>query len=400
MNATPSDNDADDVTGVEAGIDAGIESGVDLTTVPTVDAFEPLAREHLSEMAFAYYVGGAGDERTLRANVAAWAEHEIWHRALVDVSARSTATRLLGLELPVPLLVAPTALHQLAHPDGELATIRACNTAGVPMVVSSIASTRLEDICNEATVPVLLQLYIGADRGFTREFLQRAETAGCAGIELTVDTPIWGTRHREAATGFHLPDGVEVVNLRRSTSPETSGSGGDTPPDTPAGGSIGEVLGWTISSDLTWADLEWLCSTTSLPVLPKGICRPDDARRAVDAGARGIVVSNHGGRQLDGAPPTARALPRVADAVGDRVPVIVDGGIRRGTDVLRALALGASAVQVGRPVLWGLGTAGSAGVQRVLELIATEFDQAMALSGCANVDDVTADLLTGDHTSR
>lgn len=369
---------------------------VDVGTVHSVDEFEALARDRLSEMAYGYFVGGAGDERTVRANVAAWDEHDIWTRALVDVSARTTATQLLGLDLPTPLLVAPTALHQLAHPDGELATIRACNAAGVPMVVSSIASTRLEDICAQATVPVLLQLYIGADRGFTREFLQRAEAAGCAAVELTVDTPIWGTRRREAVTGFHLPDGVDVVNLRHETGGERAAVSGNPS----AGGSIGEVLGWTISSNLTWADLEWLCSTTALPILPKGICRPDDARRAVDAGASGIVVSNHGGRQLDGAPPTARSLPRVVDAVGDAVPVVVDGGIRRGTDVLRALALGARAVQVGRPVLWGLGAAGDAGVHRVLELLVTEFDQAMALSGCAAVDDITADLLTGDHTNR
>ncbi len=369
---------------------------VDVGTVHSVDEFEALARDRLSEMAYGYFVGGAGDERTVRANVAAWDEHDIWTRALVDVSARTTATQLLGVDLPTPLLVAPTALHQLAHPDGELATIRACNAAGVPMVVSSIASTRLEDICAQATVPVLLQLYIGADRGFTREFLQRAEAAGCAAVELTVDTPIWGTRHREAVTGFHLPDGVDVVNLRHETGGERAAVSGNPS----AGGSIGEVLGWTISSNLTWADLEWLCSTTALPVLPKGICRPDDARRAVDAGASGIVVSNHGGRQLDGAPPTARSLPRVVDAVGDAVPVVVDGGIRRGTDVLRAIALGARAVQVGRPVLWGLGAAGDAGVHRVLELLVTEFDQAMALSGCAAVDDITADLLTGDHTNR
>lgn len=383
------------------------DSSVDVSAVHAVDEFEALARARLSEMAYGYFVGGAGDEHTVRANVAAWDEHDIWPRALVDVSSRTTASRLLGIDLATPMLVAPTALHQLAHPDGELATIRGCNAAGVPMVVSSIASTRLEAICAEATVPVLLQLYIGTDRGFTREFLQRAEAAGCAAIELTVDTPVWGTRRREAATGFHLPEGVDVVNLRRDTAPEAdagagAGTGARAGADgsTSAAGSIGDVLGWTISPDLTWSDLEWLCSTTSLPVLPKGICRPDDARRAADAGAAGIVVSNHGGRQLDGVPPTARSLPRVVEAVGDRVPVIVDGGIRRGIDVLRALALGARAVQVGRPVLWGLGTAGAAGVQRVLDLIAEEFDQAMALSGCAGVDDVTADLLTGDHTSR
>jgi len=351
-------------------------------------AFESEAVGRLDEMAHAYYAGGSGDEHTLRRNLQAWSELDVWHRVLVDVANRSTRTTVLGLDLPAPLLVAPTALHRLAHPDGELATARACSTTGTPMVVSSLSSTLLEDIVAATRAPVLLQLYIGARRSVAEALVERAEAAGCAGIQLTVDTPVWGDRHREASTGFHLPEGVDVVNLR-AHAPQ---------PGPGASGGIGEVLGWTVSPSITWDDLRWLCELTRLPVLTKGVCRPDDARRALDAGAAGVVVSNHGGRQLDGAPATALALKPVARAVAAADPaatVLVDGGIRTGTDVLRALALGASAVQIGRPVLWGLAVAGQDGVQRVLEVVTDDLDRSMALAGCASLDDITADLLQG-----
>jgi 4-hydroxymandelate oxidase len=360
-------------------------SADDLRRIASVAAFEEAARARLTPMAYAYYAGGSGAERTLARNAEAWSRLSVWYRVMVDVSQRSTATALLGSRIAAPLLVAPTALHRMACEDGELATVRACGAAGVPMVLSSLSTTRLEDVCAQATGPVLFQLYIGQDRPFVRDLAQRAESAGCAAIELTVDTPVWGLREREQRTGFRVPDGMGVVNLYRD---------GHEGPTGHSGVGISQALGWTIDASLSWRDLEWLCAQTRLPVLVKGICRADDARHALASGAAGIVVSNHGGRQLDGAPATAEALPHVVDAVAGRAPVIVDGGIRCGTDILRALALGATAVQVGRPVLWGLAVAGEGGAQRVLELLIEDLSRSMALAGCPDVASVTRDLLS------
>lgn len=349
-----------------------------------IDEFEAIARTRLPEMAYAYYAGGSGDEQTMRGNRAAWEAISIWYRVMVDVSARSSATTLLNLPLAFPMLAAPSALQKMAHPDGELATARACSRAGIPMVVSSLATTSIEEICAATRAPVLFQIYIGMDRGFVGELVSRAAKAGVSGFQLTVDAPVWGMRGREMKSGFHVPVGMSPVNIDRPGRMGEIHHGGV---------GITQVLGWTISPSITWKDLEWLASATSLPVMVKGICRADDAQQALRSGARGIVVSNHGGRQLDGSPPTAHALARIAAAVSSRAPIVVDGGIRTGTDILRALALGATAVQVGRPILWGLGCAGEAGVCRVLELFAGDFDRAMALSGCPTIASITRDLV-------
>jgi len=361
------------------------ETPDDLRRFSTLDEMEAVASTRLSEMAHAYFVGGAGDECTLGRNRSAWAEIDVWHKVLVDVSNRSTACTLFGRPCKMPILAAPTALHKLAHTDGECATAQGCAAAGVPMVISSLASTSIEAIAAAAPCPLLMQVYLGQDRALGRDLIARAEAAGIVGFQLTVDTPVWGLRHRELASGFHIPPGMDVVNLR--------GTGGGA---AASGVGISQVLGWTISPSVTWKDLEWACGLTSLPVFAKGICRADDAQRAIDAGARGVIVSNHGGRQLDGAPATARALPGVVRAVAGRVPVFVDGGVRRGIDVLRALALGATAVQVGRPVLWGLSCGGAAGVSRCFEILRDELDRAMALAGCPDVASVHGDLLRQD----
>ncbi len=357
----------------------------ELAAMFSVDAFEAAARERLDTMAFEYFVGGSGNERTLAQNRDAWDALSIWYRVMVDVSRRCTATTLFDMALPTPLLVAPTALHKLAHPGGELASVRACGEAGIPMVLSSLSSTSVEEVCAAATSPVLFQMYIGSDRGFTRELVARIERAGCRAIQLTVDTPVWGLRRREMNSGFHIPAHLTIPNLARGTPAEAVGH---------TGVGIGETLGWTISPTLAWKDLEWLCSLTQLPVLVKGVCRESDALTAVRCGARGLVVSNHGGRQLDGAPATAHALPRIASAVASRVPVLVDGGIRSGVDILRALALGATAVQVGRPILWGLACGGQLGVKRVLDILTGDFDRSMALAGCPTIASITRELLT------
>lgn len=353
-----------------------------LETLLNLRAFEGAAAARLDPTAWDYYRSGAWDEQTLLQNERAWAQWSILHRVLVDVSARTTATEVLGAPSSMPLWIAPTAMQRMCTPEGECDTARAAAAAGVPMVLSSLSTRTVEDVCRAASGSVFMQIYVAKDRAFTRDLVARCERAGVRGFVLTVDTPVWGVRERDIRNGFRVPDGMRIENLTRPGVPTGH-----------AGRGIGESLGWTIDDSLSWRDLEALCAWTSLPVLVKGVCRADDALRAIDSGARGVIVSNHGGRQLDGAPATAESLPAVAEAIDHRAAVLVDGGIRRGVDLIRALALGAHAVLLGRPILWGLAVAGEAGVRRVLEIMRREFDLAMALSGCAEVEAVSRDLL-------
>ncbi len=363
--------------------------GLRLEDVLSLRELEELAESNLDRMAWDYYRSGSWDESTLRRNVAAWAERAIFHRVMVDVSTRQCATTILGLPSSFPLWIAPTAMQRLCCPDGESATARAASRIGVPMVLSSLSTQTVEEVTAAAAgvpgvpaAPILMQIYVAQDRDFTRSLVARAEAAGCAGFVLTVDTPAWGVRERDVHNHFHVPPGLRIANLERPGVPTGH-----------QGRGIGESLGWTIDPSLSWKDLERLASWTSRPVLVKGVCRPDDALQALDHGAAGVIVSNHGGRQLDGAPATAESLEPVALAVAGRAPVLVDGGIRRGADVLRAVALGASAVLVGRPLLWGLAAAGEAGAFRALEILRNEFDLTMALAGCPSLSAVTRDLL-------
>jgi 4-hydroxymandelate oxidase len=347
---------------------------------------EQLAREKLTAMAYAYYASGALDELTLRENVAAWARLPIHYRVLVDVSARDLSTTVLGARVSMPVLVAPTAFHGLACSDGELATVRAAGGAGTIMCLSSLSNTRVEEVCAAAGGPVWFQLYVYRDRAATEALVRRAEAAGASAIVLTVDAPLLGRRERDVRNEFHLPEGLRVENM-------SAVAGHAEVALRSASSGLAAYFKEKLDPSLTWKDVAWLRGATRLPVLVKGIVRADDARRAVDHGASGIVVSNHGGRQLDGSPATASVLGPIADAVQGRIEVLVDGGVRRGADVLRALALGARAVLVGRPILWGLATAGEAGARGVLEALRAEIDHAMALAGCASVSDVTRDLL-------
>ena len=350
----------------------------------SVDAFEHEAARRLERLAHDYYRSGSWGEQTVHANVEAWTRLWLRPRCMVDVQRRDASITLLGERLPSPLLVAPTALHRMAHDEGEVATARGAGACGVPMVLSSLSTCTVESVTRATRGPVWMQIYISQDRGFTRALAQRAEAAGCRALMVTVDTPVWGVRERDIHNGFRVPDGMRMANLERPGQPT-----GHT------GRGIGEALGWTIDASLTWKDLEMLREAVQVPILVKGVLRGDDAVQAIEHGAAGVVVSNHGGRQLDGALPTASALPEVVQAVAGRVPVLVDGGIRRGTDMLRAIALGASAVQVGRPVLWGLATAGAEGVERVLRILMDEFSLAMALAGCADVASIRRDLVAG-----
>lgn len=340
-----------------------------------VHDYERLAEERLEPGVFGYYAGGAGDEWTLAENLAAFRRWVLRPRVLVDVGAVTTATTVLGTEVSMPILVAPTAFHRLAHPDAEHATARAAAAAGTIMCLSTLATAGAAEVAEAAPGGARwYQLYWHPDRGLTRAIVEEAAAAGFSAIVLTVDLPVLGNRERDLRTGFSLSDDLVPAFTRTASS-------------TPEGGS--EVLGWVVDPRLTWKDLEWLRSLSDLPLLVKGVLTAEDAALAVEHGCEGIVVSNHGGRQLDGVPASLDALPEVVQAVGGRCEVLVDGGVRRGTDVAKALALGARAVLVGRPVLWGLAHNGQAGVERVLSLLRAETELALALLGCTSPADVT-----------
>ena len=345
---------------------------------------EVAARERLTPLAYEYYVGGANDEVTVRENRAAFERLALRYRVLVDVSRRSTSTTVLGMPVDFPVLVAPTAFQRLACDDGEIATARAAAASGTIMILSTASTCTIEDVAASGA-PLWFQLYVYADRGLTKALVERAEASGMRAIVLTVDAPILGRRERDLRNRFHLPDGVRLANVPSS---------GSVPMPTGHGESgLANHFASGIDPGLTWRDVEWLRSLTKLPLLIKGIVRGDDAARAVDHGAAGVIVSNHGGRQLDTAVASVRALPEVADAVAGRAEVLLDGGVRRGTDVIKAIALGARAVLLGRPVVWGLAAAGESGARRVLDLLRAEIDLAMALCGCPTVGDISRDLV-------
>jgi isopentenyl diphosphate isomerase/L-lactate dehydrogenase-like FMN-dependent dehydrogenase len=343
----------------------------DQTPAP-IDAMEEAARASLSEAAYHYYAGGAEDEVTLRANRAAFGRFYLRPRVLVDVGEVDLSVELLGERLSMPVLLAPTAFQRLAHPDGEQATARAARAAGTLLVASTLSTTAVEEMAAAAPGPLWFQLYVFRQREITRALVERAEAAGCTAICLTVTVPVQGNRRRDNRTRFHLPPELEMANftgLRQAVLPEAAGSGLDA------------FIGREFDPTLTWGAVEWLRSITRLPIVLKGIVTPEDAALAVEHGVDAVIVSNHGGRQLDCAEPTLLALPRVADAVAGRIPVLMDGGVRRGSDVAKALALGARAVLIGRPVLWGLAAGGQAGVERVLETFRAELRRTLSLLG-------------------
>jgi 4-hydroxymandelate oxidase len=348
--------------------------------------FESEARQVLEGIRWDYYASGAEDEVTLRRNREAFGRLALHYRVLVDVRARNLATSVLGARVGMPVLIAPTAFQKLAHPDGEIATARAAARAGTVMVQSTLSTARVEDVAAEmGDAPHWFQLYVYKDRAVTRALVDRVRAAGCRALVVTVDAPLLGRRERDIRNRFRLPDGLRVENL-------TASGFGDLGHD-PSGSGLSAYFASLLDPSVTFDDLDWLRSVSNLPVVVKGIVRPNDAKRAVDHGAAAVVVSNHGGRQLDTAPATIEVLESVAHAVDGRAEVLVDGGIRRGTDVLKALALGARAVLVGRPVLWGLAVGGEEGVSEVLSLLEHELDVALALAGCTDVASVPRDLV-------
>lgn len=318
--------------------------------------YEALAKERLPAEVFDFITGGAGDELTVRENRAAFERVTLRPRVLVDVSRVDTSTEVLGQRVAMPVLVAPMGTQRLAHPEGEIATARAAAAAGTVFVIGTTASCTFEEVA-EAGGQRWLQFYLFS-RDIAQRLIERAEASGYSAVCLTVDSPQLGRRERDLRNSMRIPAEAMPGNLQRD--------------DFPASGHNPAV---------TWEDIDWLRSLTSLPMLLKGIVTAEDARIAVEHGVEGIVVSNHGGRQLDGCIATLDALPEVVDAVAGRAEVLVDGGVRRGTDVLKAIALGAQAVLVGRPIMWGLAADGEDGARRVLKLLHRELENAMALCG-------------------
>lgn len=341
--------------------------------------YENFARERLSPAAYGYYSDGASDSITLAENRRAYDRIRILPHVLRDVSQRDLSATVLGQTIEFPVVIAPMAMAALAHPDKEIGIANAAKHFGIPMCLSTLATTRLETIAETGVKP-WFQLYVHRDRGLTRELVKRAEYAGYQALVVTVDVPVAGYRENLVRNPLILPEGMEPENVvdywDREKFPSTNA-----------------YVAAQFDPSLTWKDIEDFIAHTDIPVLVKGILRADDAVQAVESGVAGIIVSNHGGRQLDTVPATIEVLPEIAEAVDGRCEVLVDGGIRRGTDILKALALGAKAVMVGRPILWGLAMDGQAGVEDILTILRREYDIALALAGCVASSDIPRDIV-------
>lgn len=345
---------------------------------------EVIARRRLPRGVFDYFAGGAEDERTVARNLAGFDRFAFLPRVLAGTGEVRTATSVLGADVSSPILMAPAAYHRLAHRDGELATARAAGTARCLMVLSTMSTCSLEDVAAVASGPLWFQLYVYRDRALTERLVARAEHAGYRALVLTVDTPRLGRRERDTRNRFALPKGIPIANFTDE---------GERFASWKEQGSMAAYANDQLDPTLGWEAVDWLRGVTRLPIVLKGVMRPDDASRAVEARVAAIWVSNHGGRQLDSEESTIAALPAVVEAVGGSAEVYVDGGIRRGTDVLKALALGARAVFIGRPYLWGLAAGGENGVRRVLELLRVELETSMAIAGASDVTAVDRSLV-------
>jgi 4-hydroxymandelate oxidase len=344
--------------------------------------YDAAARAVLPAMIYDYIARAAGDEVTLRSNRLAFDRWRLLPRVLRGGTA-TLGTTVLGQPVSMPVLIAPMTSQRMAHPEGELASARAARGAGTIFTLSTGSSYAIEDVAKHAGT-WWFQVYFFRDRAITRELVERATAAGASALVPTVDTPVVGRREADERNHFTLPEGVTFANF---APPD------HVAPEGAAGSSMGRFVAMALQPKLDWNDLAWLASISSLPVIPKGILSPEDARIAIEAGAKAIVVSNHGGRQLDDVVVTLDALPAVARVAAGKAEVLVDGGIRRGTDVLKALALGARAELVGRPIFWGLAVAGEVGVERVLHLLRAELELGFRLSGCATVDDINHSLI-------
>ncbi|MEW7278391.1 alpha-hydroxy acid oxidase [Aquimarina sp. 2201CG1-2-11] len=347
--------------------------------------FENIARRELPKDIYDYLSGGANDEITVHENHEAYSKIKLYPRVLKSVEKRDVSIQMMGKKIAMPIFIAPTAFHCLANEEGELATVKAAAMANTIMIVSMASTVSLERIANAAKNPKInkapelwFQLYIQPDIEITKLFVKRAEDAGYSALVVTVDSPVFGKRERDIRNGFHmLPEGLSLKNF---DDPKLLKFAKDKPT-------------LILNAALTWSDIDKLKEITTLPVFIKGVVRPEDAELAIQHGVDGIIVSNHGGRQLDTIPATIELLPDIVAMVKGRIPVIIDGGIRRGTDVLKALALGANAVAIGRPILWGLAYDGESGVLQVLHNLKDELDLSMALCGCSSIKEINKSLI-------
>ncbi|HKD78427.1 MAG TPA: alpha-hydroxy acid oxidase [Candidatus Angelobacter sp.] len=350
-----------------------------LQKVLTLADMEALGERRMTKVAYAYLSGGAGDEITLRANSTEWARISLNPNILEDVSQIDLSTQILGQTFDIPVLLAPAAIHRLWHLKGEMEVVAGANLGKATLVTSTFATEAVENVCQAATQPVWFQLYTRADRTFNQSLIQRAESAGCQAIVITVDTPVLGTRNREDRAYFRMPSNFSIPNVNIGAEVHRRS------PD--------YAFSLVPNAKLTWKEIEWICSIAKTPVWIKGVINPQDALRAVDTGVAGVIVSNHGSRNLDTLPATAQALPRVVEQLQGRLPVLVDGGIRRGTDIVKALALGAKAVLIGRPYLYGVAAGGADGVARVMGILRQELKSAMALTGRTKIAQIDSSIL-------
>jgi len=337
----------------------------DLDELINLFDFKKKAEGVMSKMAYEYVASGAADENTLKWNREALDKIKMQTHVLNDVSKIDTKVSILGQELAYPILIAPSAFHKIMHPEGEIATARGAGLASTTYVVSSFTTTPIEEIAKVATQPLWFQLYLGHDKTFVKDLIQKVEAQGVKALCVTVDTPVTGARNRQQRVKFKLPPELNAPYMV------------DT--------SISRRQGQPLQVPVTWKDIEWLKSFTKIPILLKGILNPDDAEQAVKAGVSGIIVSNHGARNLDTVPATIEVLPYITQKVNQRIPVLVDGGVRRGTDIVKAIALGANGVLIGRPICYGLACGGAEGVAKVLEILQKELQMAMALAGTASI---------------
>lgn len=353
--------------------------------ITNVSEYEKLAKEMLPKMVYDYFASGAEDQWTLQENRNAFSRILIQPRILIDVSHIDLTTTVLGFKISMPIMIAPSAMQKMAHPDGEYATARAASAAGTIMTLSSWATSSVEEVASTGDGVRFFQLYVMKDRYVVTQLVRRAERAGFKAIVVTVDTPRLGRREADIKNRFTLPphltlknfEGLDIRKIDR-----TNDSG------------LASYVASQVDRSLNWKDLQWLQSITQLPILLKGVLTAEDARLAIQAGVAGIIVSNHGARQLDYVPATIMVLEEIVKAVQGRIPVFLDGGVRRGTDVFKALALGASGVFIGRPVVFSLAVDGEAGVRKVLEMLRDEFELAMALSGVRSLNEINRNHVT------
>jgi 4-hydroxymandelate oxidase len=358
-----------------------------MTSIPqeivALEDYEPFAQQCLDDNAWTYLTSGAADEITLAENRRAYDRIRVKGRVLRKLQCGHTRLELFGQPFQHPIFLAPVAYQRMFHPEGELASAMAADAMDAGMVVSTQASVRLEDVARAARSPLWFQLYMRADREQTLSLVRRAEDSGYKALVVTVDAPVAGIRNKEQRAGFQLPPGVRAVNLDGLPVPQQG--------RLEAGKSV--VFDMLMAAAPTWDDLPWLASSTRLPVLVKGILDAEDAVQSLNCGAAGIIVSNHGGRIQDTVPATIEALPLIAQAVGGRAPILVDGGIRRGSDVFKAIALGASAVLIGRPYIYALAAAGALGVAHAIRTLREELEIVMALNGCATLQAIDRNAL-------